>query len=167
MKNRIRFVIIGKLVKSHLKNCRIQTSNRFEIGPTSSQNSKKEILPKLWGSSITFFHDDRKATRVWCISLKFKRSNVFDIFTERINFDTLFSRAARHTTVYFVGNPSLTKYIETSCNKYKLPFIRDYTNGTFPKNDKTTMMRYFNGLVKSIIAAVLFLFILSIYVKSD
>jgi len=86
---------------------------------------------------------------------------------KRISFDALFSRAPRQSTVYFVGNPSLTKHIEASCEKYKLPFIRDYTNGTFPKNDKNTMIRYFNGLVKSIMGAVIFLFILSIYVKSD
>ena len=72
---------------------------------------------------------------------------------------------AGKATVYFVGNPSVAERIHTVCKKYKLQFIRDYTNNMLPKSDKEAIVKYLKIVLKAILFFTLFLMFLSVYIK--
>ena len=81
-----------------------------------------------------------------------------------MNFDKILFNAGK-ATVYFVGNPTVAEHIDKVCEKYKLDFIRDYTNNQLPKSDKGVLVNYMRIVFKVLAYTVVFLMILNVYVK--
>ena len=86
-------------------------------------------------------------------------------YSGRINFDKVLFNAGK-ATVYFVGNPSVAERIHAVCKKYKLQFIRDYTNTLLPKSDRLEIKKYLRIVFKVSLYVLMFLMLLSVYTKT-
>ena len=82
-----------------------------------------------------------------------------------MNFNKILSSCHNKSSiVYFVGSPSIAEVVDQVCTKYKLAFVRDYTNSLLPKSDKETSVAYLSITFKVLFLLLFLLIIFSIYV---
>ena len=81
----------------------------------------------------------------------------------RINFEQILMQSPKSTIVYFVGNPSIAKFIGGLCKQYDMPFIKDFTNRHGGSSDKSVMVCYLKKSLFAVIFTLVAFLLLSCY----